>query len=366
MATRILCIDDDPGTNELVRAHLESLGYEVTAVLDGESGLAESYIHPYDVILIDHLLPNMSGIEIIQKLHESNDFPPATIMVTGTGDEHIAVEAMRAGADDYVTKDVSGQYLHLLAEVIAQVLEKQDLRHRQHQMLQDQSQLIQELQSFNYAVAHDLKQPLSVLSTSLELLERYLHNQDAAKADNKLNQMRHTVSKMDQTLDALIMFARARESEEVECTSVDMHQLVHNVKDQLIYMLNQHRATVTIQDDIPHAYGHAPWIESIWINYLTNAIKYGGVPPSIEIGGVRQSDDTVYYWVKDNGNGLTPQQQEKIFLPFSRLQERKAEGHGLGLAIVRLIARRMGGEATVNSFPGRGSTFGFILMSGEK
>lgn len=359
---RVLCIEDDAGTARLMREHLENLGYDLTHVYDGESGLAETYIRQFDVVLIDYMLPNMSGIEVIRRLHTDNEFPPATILVTGEGDERLAVQAMKAGADDYVVKDVKGQYINLLIEVIAQVLKNRDLQIVQHRLMLDQAKLIQELRAFSYAVAHDLKQPLALLLSSLDLLMRYSPDQFVDKAERKLPQMHKTVLKMNSVLDALILFARVRDIEEIDLQIVDMDLLIQEILVDLSDMIAEYEAEVIIQSELPKAYGQAEWVRSIWMNYFTNAIKYGGTPPTIKVGATLYSDNIVSYWVKDNGDGLTPAQQEKIFLPFSRLMERKVEGHGLGLAIVRQVARRLGGDAFVSSRPGQGSTFSFTLL----
>ena len=130
-----LCIEDDPGTATLVLEHLENAGYDLTHVYDGESGLAETYIQQFDVVLIDYILPNMSGIEVIRSLHKDNEFSPATILVSGAADERLAVQAMKAGADDYVVKDVNGQYINLLVEVIGQGLKNRELKLVQNRLL---------------------------------------------------------------------------------------------------------------------------------------------------------------------------------------------------------------------------------------
>jgi signal transduction histidine kinase len=103
------------------------------------------------------------------------------------------------------------------------------------------------------------------------------------------------------------------------------------------------------------------WVEEIWINYISNAIKYGGTPPQITLGSNLQSNGTVCFWVHDNGSGITPDDQAKLFIPFSRLEQREAEGHGLGLSIVERIVNKLGGQVAVDSVPGEGTTFSFTL-----
>jgi two-component system sensor histidine kinase/response regulator len=118
--------------------------------------------------------------------------------------------------------------------------------------------------------------------------------------------------------------------------------------------------------------GHGPWIEEVWANYISNALKYGGSPPRIELGadppppsppsgGTEGEARMVRFWVRDNGPGLTPEEQARLFTPFTRLEQVRAKGHGLGLSIVRRIVEKLGGQVGVESEVGQSSTFSFTL-----
>jgi signal transduction histidine kinase len=114
------------------------------------------------------------------------------------------------------------------------------------------------------------------------------------------------------------------------------------------------------------ARGYLPWVEEVWVNYIDNAIKYGGAPPTIELGADQPVDGLVRFWVRDDGRGLTEEATEDLFREFSRLAEhREVEGHGLGLAIVRRIVRKLGGTVGVESEVGEGSLFHFSLPVGQ-
>ena len=107
--------------------------------------------------------------------------------------------------------------------------------------------------------------------------------------------------------------------------------------------------------------GYPPWVEEIWTNYLSNALKYGGDPPLIELGADTLPGGVVRFWVRDNGAGISHEKQAQLFTPFTRLSEARIEGHGLGLSIVQRIAERMGGQVGVESAPGEASLFFFTL-----
>jgi len=109
--------------------------------------------------------------------------------------------------------------------------------------------------------------------------------------------------------------------------------------------------------------GYAPWLEEVWANYITNALKYGGSPPEVRLGAWRMNTGAVRFWVQDNGDGVRPEDQTRLFNAFTRLEQARARGHGLGLSIVKRIIERLNGEVGVASpgLPGQGSTFYFTL-----
>ena len=94
---------------------------------------------------------------------------------------------------------------------------------------------------------------------------------------------------------------------------------------------------------------------------MSNALKYGGRPPKVELGSEQREDGMVYFWVKYNGKGRSSEESSQLFVPFSRLGQVRVDGHGLGLSIVQRIINRLGGQVFVQSELGKGSCFGFAL-----
>jgi DNA-binding response OmpR family regulator len=120
---RILYIEDDPGLARLVQKRLGRAGYTVDLASDGEEGIAKYKANSYDLLFVDQSLPIHDGLEVIRILGSNGSLPP-TVMITGTGDERVAVEAMKLGAGDYIVKDVGGGYLELLPSVVEKVLQQ--------------------------------------------------------------------------------------------------------------------------------------------------------------------------------------------------------------------------------------------------
>ena len=128
-------------------------------------------------------------------------------------------------------------------------------------------------------------------------------------------------------------------------------------------MIKDSGARIKSPQNWPHSIGHAPWVEEVWANYLSNAIKYGGTPPVIEVGADFDGNNRTKYWIKDNGKGLSSVEQKKLFRKYARLDPEKAEGYGLGLSIVKRITEKLGGTVGIVSsgIPGEGSLFYFTL-----
>jgi two-component system, sensor histidine kinase and response regulator len=140
-----------------------------------------------------------------------------------------------------------------------------------------------------------------------------------------------------------------------------MKGIIAEAQKRLQPNIEESKAEIKMPEQWPTSYGHAPWIEEIWANYISNALKYGGKPPLLEFGSTVEVDGQVRYWLRDNGNGLTDDQRSKLFTPFTRLKQNEVAGHGLGLSIVRRIAEKLGGRVGVESVMGKGSTFYFTL-----
>jgi DNA-binding response OmpR family regulator len=120
---RILYMEDDPGLARLVQKKLEREGFQVDLSPDGEQGLKRYAETQYDLVITDQEMPVYDGLEVIRRMAASGPLPP-TLMVTGAGNESIAVEAMKLGASDYLVKDLGGAYFNLLPTVIRQALER--------------------------------------------------------------------------------------------------------------------------------------------------------------------------------------------------------------------------------------------------
>jgi PAS domain S-box-containing protein len=218
----------------------------------------------------------------------------------------------------------------------------------------------QELDAFAHTVAHDLKDPLAAIVGFADVLKNDIDRMPLHQTKTFLRNIARDGRRMSNIIDELLLLASVRDAA-IEPRPLDMATIVSLGQRRLAYMAQQHQAEIIVHEPWPVAMGYGPWIEEVWVNYISNGIKYGGRPPRIELGATPQPDGMIRFWVRDNGNGLLPEAKARLFTPFTQLDQLRARGHGLGLSIVRRIVEKLNGQVSVESTVGRGSTFTFTL-----
>jgi signal transduction histidine kinase len=231
---------------------------------------------------------------------------------------------------------------------------------RQHTLQLEESN--EELDAFAHTVAHDLQNPLGIVIGFANTLEDEYTTMSREKLGKYLHMIARNGRIMNNIIDELLLLSGVRKMQ-VAMTSIDMAWVVAEAQQRLTYMIQESSADIILPPNgvWPEATGYAPWVEEVWVNYISNAIKYGGSPPYVELGATEQADGMIRFWVRDNGPGLTTEEQERLFTPFTRLDQYRAKGHGLGLSIVVRIVERLGGQVGVESELGQGSLFSFTL-----
>jgi PAS domain S-box-containing protein len=225
----------------------------------------------------------------------------------------------------------------------------------------DLKNALDDLDTYAHTVAHDLKNPLGSLIGFSEILE----DEDASeeiKAES-LDIIKNTSSQMVQIVNGLLLLAGVRRKEDLQLSPIDTKSLVKSTLFRLNNLITSKGGIIHYPEEWPTVLGYQPWIEEVWTNYISNALKYGGTPPEITLGADKEQG-YIKFWVQDNGEGLNEDDQKNLFKEFDRLAYRADEpGHGLGLSIVKRILTKLNGDAGVESTMGKGSKFYFILPS---
>jgi len=219
-----------------------------------------------------------------------------------------------------------------------------------------------------------LRNPVSVVIGIADLLQECFDELPRETVLDQLDELIQAGHRMSGIIDSLLLLARIRGLEEIPAETLDMGAIVREAQTRLSRLIQEVNAELIIAPEWPVARGNAAWIEHVWVNYISNALKYGGNPeqgivPRVVLGSDyslhAEVENTqarhIRFWVRDNGPGLTDEQRRRLFTPFTRPHQVQTKGHGLGLSIVRRIVTRLGGSVGAESAMNRGSTFWFTL-----
>jgi light-regulated signal transduction histidine kinase (bacteriophytochrome) len=218
-----------------------------------------------------------------------------------------------------------------------------------------------ELESFSYSVSHDLRAPIRAINGYTRIIvEDY-----ADKLDDEGNKILSSIiknsKKMGELIDDLLAFSKLGRKQ-VTVSEISMIDLVQSIREELMFEEGENIAIFDIQN-LPPAKGDKSLIRQVWINLISNAIKYSKYKPitKIEIGAYEQ-DKLMVYYVKDQGAGFDMQYYDKLFGVFQRLHSQdEFEGTGIGLAIVQKIVDRHKGMVWAESILDKGTSFYFSL-----
>jgi signal transduction histidine kinase len=340
---------------------------------NGEEGLLKIHAGGVDLALIDVMMPGISGLELIARIHQ---FDPeiVCIIITGYATVELAVAAIKQGAYDFLTKPFTTDDLLL---VVNQGLERRRLTletkrlqtiESEAQRLAEEKARLEELDraklAFIRLVTHEMKAPISAISTYLDLILNDYIPPEGQREYLEKAQIR-AQEQIDLIAD-LLEFGKLKEiktaakPDPLQIETILM-QVLENVQAQVAEKDLQ--LTVEIQPDLPPACLQPDQVKSIWANLISNAIKY--TPPSGQVTiRLRQEDGELLGQVQDSGIGIPDEAIDSLFTEFFRAKNVKSlniPGTGLGLAIIKQIIEKAGGEIWVESQVGQGSTFSFRL-----
>lgn len=353
-AVRVLVVDDSRTDFLIVSHELDRIktfpvdvkhcaeAAECRAALDGDQ---------VDCVLLDYMLGADSGLEVLASIREAG-FDHPVIMLTGQGDEQVAVEAMKRGAQDYLVKD--GITHLVLRRAIANAAEKVALARR----LREQRE---ELEAFVSVVAHDLRNPIFAAHGSLEVIRDFYRNKPLDdKAWGLLEGSMTSLERMSRLIETLLEYAVVGRSGSLSET-VDLNEIVLGVLSDLRAVIAGCEARIET-GELPCLVGDHVTLAQLIQNLVANALKFrGDASPVIKISS-REEDGGWVFSVADNGIGVDPQNRLEVFKPFHRLHSRdKYDGSGIGLATCQRIVERHGGRIWVESEISCGSTFSFWL-----
>jgi signal transduction histidine kinase len=237
---------------------------------------------------------------------------------------------------------------------------KEELEQRVKERTEDLARKNIEMERFVYTVSHDLRTPLVSVSSLLGLIKQDVQKGDLDRLKNDLRIANESVSKMDGLLLETLELSRiGRVANPPEDESFD--RIVREALEQVAERIRYGNVTASVAQDLPKVHVDPPRIVEMLVNLIENSLKYMGDPerPEIEIGSRKDGEETIFF-VRDNGIGIDPKEHEKVFGLFYKV-DRKSEGTGAGLAIVKRIIEVHGGHIWIESELGKGCMVCFTL-----
>ena len=356
---RVLFVEDQPADVELARRALREHGFDVQgcAVQDPEQFLNEIRKGVYDIVLADYNLPQWNGMEAVWLLRrEGLDIP--VILVTGALGEARAVECLKDGAADYLLKE----HLTRLPESIRQALREKKLREDNKRSQEELARSNRELEQFAYVASHDLQEPLRMIASYTQLIaDRYRGKLDD-KADRYIHYAVDGATRMQALIDDLLTFSRVGR-QGLALQNSDCNEAIEIACKNLENAIRETGAQVE-HDRLPVIVADGRLLVQLFQNLISNSIKFRGTEaPHIQISAEKQKREWIFA-VTDNGIGIAPEHAQSIFGIFKRLHTHdEYPGSGIGLSICKKIVEHHGGRIWVESAPGRGATFMFVLPS---
>lgn len=418
----ILVVDDTPENLRLLSTMLTQRGYAPRCVINGQMALRACNSNPPDLILLDIMMPQMNGYEVCQHLKSDPKTREIPVIFISAKDEVFdKVNAFTVGAVDYISKPFQFEEVlariesHLTLRKLQKQLKEQNVllqdeisnRLAVEKALQEQNQILQqeigsrravekalqeqnlllqteitnrqraesallksnqelarsnaELEQFAYVASHDLQAPLATIASYAQLLEKRYKYQLDSQANKFIGNIVHGCTRMQTLIDDLLEYSRVGRNQKpfelVDCTRV-VEQALANLQATI-----RDTGAVVTYGKMPAVTGDVSQLVQLFQNLIGNAIKYRQeAPPVVTVTACKHDDDKWLFSISDNGIGIAPQHQERIFQIFQRLHTQKEySGTGIGLAICQKIVERHGGSIWVESEAGQGATFHFTL-----
>jgi two-component system sensor histidine kinase/response regulator len=363
----ILIVDDEVGMREGCRRVLTPAGYSVDTAAKMSTALDLVRSNDYDLYLLDVMLPDGSGLDLLAAIirHDPNAI---CIIITGFGSIELAVEAVRHGAIDFLSKPFTSDELLVsvsqglewgrLKEIEAEAAELVRAKAELQRLGEARRQLM-------FGLAHELRAPVAAVQSYINLILAGYVTTDELRPT--LFRVQERLDEMLDLIADLLELARLKVGKERpvgEAQLQDMAAILRKVCD--LFRPQAHEKGQNLQVDIldnPFVIADRSDLEQIWTNLISNAIKYTPEGGRIEVM-LQSEQDSIIGTVADSGIGIADDDRQRLFEDFFRTDEAKESGEigtGLGLSIVKQTLESYGGEISVTSRLGHGSRFTFIL-----
>jgi signal transduction histidine kinase len=364
MEKRILLVDDEKDIRDVLRLPLADLGYEVLEAESGEDALRLFKSAQPPMILTDIKMPAMDGIELLQKVKHEN---PETevIMITGHGDMDLAVKSLKYDATDFITKPINVDVLEIaLRRAAERILTREKLREytrNLERLVAEKSELQSHLSSLGLmlgSISHALKGLLTGLDAGVYMVDSGLAKSNGSQLQEGWGIVKQRIDRIRKVILDILFYSKKRE---LKRERVRAARLAEEVAAAVAGKLAGTGVNFIkeFDPDSGDIDAGSAYLQAALLNILENAVDAclaaGARKPPKVVFSLKRKKNRVDFDILDNGIGMDPATQEKLFTPF--FSSKGGQGTGLGLFIANKIVEQYGGQIVVNSTPGRGSLF---------
>lgn len=349
----LLIVEDDDSHFALVARFLKKSKdpvFEITRAVTVEEGEKIFNSQTFSAVLLDLNLPDSDASTTIESI--GHKFDEAPVLVLTSMEEHALVhEAATKGAQEFLDKFTLDQK-SLVRSILYAIERKKNLN-----LLATQNA---ELKHFSHTIAHEIKNPASAMKMALEILSESLQGNPAFTEDlsHLIDQGIASGAVLSATIDEMLRFAEA-DGAVFEKSEIELKPLLKFVVNQTVLSTGAPRDTITIRRTANTVYGNEVLLRQLIANLISNAWRYrsSGTKPQILIEAIEEQEWTIIK-VIDNGIGIRSANLQKIFQLFYREKEDpQVKGSGIGLGFCKTVVEKHGGEISVESEVGKGSSF---------
>ena len=359
----VLVVDDEPHNRELLSELLEARGFRPTTAEDGETALASvAQVRP-DAILLDVMMPGMDGFQVCRRLKGDQDTAHIpVILVTALSERADRIQGMEAGADDFLHKPVDRTEVLLRVRnavvgkrLFDELREKYDHLRRLERLRDDLTRML----------VHDMRSPLTAISTNLQLLEMSLGPNMDEEVSEDLEHARLGVTSLMDMVNMILDVSRSEELDvPLQAEETDARETVEKGVDPLRALARSHEVEVRLPPEPLHIWCDPDLVRRTVTNLFGNAVKFTPDGGSVTVSA-HAMDSGIQVTVADTGPGIPEEERATIFDKFTRGRSGQQAGGsrstGLGLSFCKMAVEAHGGRIGVESEEGAGSTFWFRL-----